>query len=109
MPDENVKYKSEATKTTITTIRDAVQSGLEDKKIKYDDILNNFNVSECMQATSLRAMISKEKDVVDAMAGFYKQLLTMLENASNDIDITEQTYSEEAGTLFTSFGGQKGR
>lgn len=108
MPDENIKYKSETAKTTITAVRDTVQSGLEDKKTKYDDILNNFNISECMQATSLRSMIGKEKDVVDALISLYIQMLTMLENASNDIDTTEQTYSKEAGMLFFPDDGQIG-
>ncbi|MDO4304361.1 MAG: hypothetical protein Q4D94_10635 [Bacillota bacterium] len=106
MPDENIKYKSDVTKTTITALRDVIQSGLMDKKTKYDNILNDFSVSECMQATSFRGMINKEKEIVGVIAEFYPQMLSMLENASNDIDSTEHTYSEEAGTLFSFWNGQ---
>ncbi len=109
MPDENIKYKGDVTKATITALRDVIQSGLVDKKSKYDEILNNFIVSECMQATAFRGMINKEKEIAETIAEFYTQMLTMLENASNDIDATEHTYSEEAGTLIPFWGGQNGK
>lgn len=46
-----------------------------------------------MQATELRTMINKEKEVVDTLINFYMELLLMLENAGKDIDTTEQKFS----------------
>lgn len=99
MLKENIKYQSETAQTMITAIRNIVQNELQNKKMKYDEILNNFVVSDCMQAASLRSMLNKEKEVVDALVSMYTQMLTMLENASNDIDSTEHTYSEAASLL----------
>lgn len=99
MPKENIKYQSETAQTTITALRDIVQNELQNKKTRYDEILNSFVVSDCMQATSLRSMLNKEKEVVDALASIYTQMLAMLENAGNDIDSTEHTYNEAAGLL----------
>lgn len=93
MPNENIKYKSDLSKVSVTTIRYNIQSELEDKKTEYDSILESFTISECMQATAIRAMVEKEKELLETLIEFYTQILLMIENAGIDIDETEDAFS----------------
>lgn len=93
MPDENIKFEHGKSTATISSIREDIESKLNDKKTEYDSILAGFTVSEGMQAEALRSMIAKEKDTVSAIVSFYKRLLLMLESAGNAINKTEKAYS----------------
>lgn len=93
MPDVDIKYESDASKVTVSSIRAKIQSKLESKKEEYDSILGAFSNSECMQATAVRTMIEEEKKVVDVLIAFYMESLLAIENAGQDIDETEKTFS----------------
>ena len=93
MPDNNINFNSESTKVKIQTVKNDIQTKLANRTTDYDTVLTSFAVSECMQATAVRSLIEKEKELVDALVSFYTNLLLMLEEAGNDIDETETTYS----------------
>ena len=92
MPDEDINYKSELSEITITSIRESVQSKLQDQKTGYNSILEAFSVSDCLHATAIRSMINKEMLVVDTLVEFYTQLLEMMEGTRNDIEKTEDVF-----------------
>ena len=90
----NIQYKETISRAMVNLIRNDIQDMLQDKKTEYDNLLGAFVTSECMHATAVRSMIAKEKDMVDVLINFYTQLLQMIENASRDIEKTEEDYSK---------------
>ncbi|MBR5798742.1 MAG: hypothetical protein IKY23_01640 [Lachnospiraceae bacterium] len=95
MSDKNMIYQSIQTWATFMKIQQDIQTKLLDKKTEYDAILANFTDSDCIQATAVRNMLAKEKELLDALVGFYSQVLIMLQDACDDIDKTEELFSGE--------------
>lgn len=93
MPDKDIDYKSSLVISAIEVIRSDIESKLKDSKTEYDTILESFSTSECLQATAVRAFLAKEKEVIDALVDFYTRLLHMIEDAGNDLEATESSYS----------------
>ncbi|MBD5474807.1 MAG: hypothetical protein HDR17_02310 [Lachnospiraceae bacterium] len=93
MPKENIKYKCAVVTGSIALGHLLIQSGLENRLTEYDNILAGFSVSDSMHAEALRDMIKKEKALLETIISFYKQMLDMLQNASRDLEKTEQDYS----------------
>lgn len=95
MPDTNIKYSKGIVESKAAEIEGSILSLLEDKVETYDQILSAFSVSECEQATQLRAEIEMEKLALSGIADFYKTLVTMIRNASKDVDTVEVGYAEK--------------
>lgn len=93
MPDKDINYKSELSSVTIASIKADVQSKLNARLTEYDNILASFSISQCAQATAVRNMILKEKEIINALESFYTNLLTMLQNAGKDLERTEGVYN----------------
>lgn len=95
MPDTNIKYSKETADSKVAEIEENILSLLENKAETYDQILSVFTVSQCKQATSLRDEIEKEKLALAGMADFYKTLITMIKNASKNVNYIESHYAAD--------------
>lgn len=95
MPDINIKYEKGIVEQKVSEIESNIQSLLIDKASEYDTILENFSVSDCSHADSVREQLRAEKDAVNSLATFYQKTLMMIMAASHDVDMVEEHYGKE--------------
>lgn len=93
MPDVNIKYQKGMILGKMLVIKSDISSLLIDKAAEYDKILEEFSVSQCDHATQLRNQLILEKNMVNAIADFYEELVLMIGKASNDLDLVEAHYA----------------
>ncbi|MDO4305164.1 MAG: hypothetical protein Q4D94_14770 [Bacillota bacterium] len=93
MSDVNIKYKKGIVDSKTASIEADITTLLGGKASEYDQILSGFTVSQCDHATVLREQIGKEKEMIDALMDFYTTLVTMIHNASKDVEQVESNYA----------------
>lgn len=93
MADKNIKYEKGLVSGKTGAIErkiDALDSQIERE---YGNMLAAFEKSQCSQAEKLREELQTERETVEILVEFYRDLVRMIQNASMDVDRTETSYA----------------
>lgn len=105
MSDTNIKYNKGIVDRKSGEIETKIEQLLVKKIEEYDRILSAFAISECDEAAAIRNEIEMEKTAVAVMAEFYKKLVNMIHNASQDVEQMENNYTADHVTIGSSGKG----
>lgn len=90
----DIKYSKGVVERKTRLIEIKIENLLAKKAEVYDRIITAFCLSDCEQATAVREELGKEKEVLNTIVEFYTELVTMVHNASKDVEETEDGYGK---------------
>lgn len=90
----DIKYAKGVVDEKTRLIENKIENLLAKKAEEYDRMITAFSLSDCEQATAVRAELNTEKEILNTMAEFYTKLITMIHNASKDVAQAEDEYGK---------------
>lgn len=93
MSNTNIQYQKGMVDSKTRVIEMKIQALLGNKEAEYDQLLAAFCKSECDQAAALREELQKEKEALHTVTEFYTRLVTMIQNASRDVEQVEDSHA----------------